>query len=75
MSMWGRELVGLCFKNSLLFICSVQQPAIDDSYATNAMVDGKGMMGENKRKRRGQVGHLCYPAVVCNNHIIKMFQN
>jgi len=72
--MWERELVGLCFKYSLLFICSVQQPAIDDSYATNARVDGKGMMEENKRKRREQVRHLCYTSVVCNKQIIKMFQ-
>jgi len=73
MSIWERELVGLCFKYSLLFICSVQQPAKDDSYATNAMVAGKGMMGENKRKRREQVGHLCCTAVVRNKHIIKCF--
>jgi len=73
--MWERELVGLCFKYSLLFICSVPQPAIDDSYATNARFDGKGIMGESKRKRREQVCHLCYTAVVCNKYIIKMFQN
>jgi len=73
--MWERQLVGLCFKYSLLLICSVQQPAIDDPYATNAKVDGKGMMGEKKRKRREQVCHLCYTAVVLNKHIIKMFHN
>jgi len=69
------ELYGLCVKDSSLFLCSFQQSEIDDAYATNAMVDDKGTMGENKRKRMEQVGHLCRKAAVCNKHIMKTSQN
>jgi len=75
MSMCERELFDLCVKYSSLFLCSFQQSGIDDSYMTNAMVDGKGMMGENKSKRMEQVGHLCFEADVCNKHIMTTFQN
>ena len=56
---------------SSLFLCICQQSGIDDSYATNAMVDGKGMMGENKRKHVEQVGPICVKAAKCSKLIIK----
>jgi len=39
------------------------------------MVDLKGMMGENKRKRMEQVGHLCLKAVVRNKLIMLTLKN
>jgi len=75
MPMCESELFGVCVNYSSLFLCSFQQSGIDDSYATNAMVDDKGTMGENKRKRMEQVGHLCPKAAVCNKHIVQTSQN